>query len=208
MKEVKSWADMNVGQLIQVRVINKDIKDDETKVMTIAGMLVGKSYREMMDMPLAETRRLIANTAFLYTKPNKVKMKARYELNGTTYIPLKKMEEMTTAQYIDYQAISKESAERVAEFLAIFMIPEGHKYNDGYDMEKVVNDVLEYLSAEEALSIADFFTKRCVRLIRRTLFLMEAKMKTMKLMGPKKVKEQAKEAEKVIAALRRMYGLV
>ena len=203
---IKNWSELPVGKLEAIRA-TYSIEDEDKRTMTVAGILADKTYNDILNMPLAETEKLIANTAFLYTEPKTIKIRDSYNLNGTIYIPLKKMEHMTTAQYIDYQALGQDSVERIAEFLAIFMVPEGCKYNDGgYDREKVVDDISQYMMAEEALGIADFFTRRCVRLIRRTLLLLEAKMTTQSVIGSKETRKQAKQAAKVIKGLRRIYG--
>lgn len=205
MKEIKSWGELPVGMLEEMRSVNID--DEDTKTLTIAGILAGKTFKEMLNLPLEETQRLIANTAFLYTEPTKKKLSSVYILNGTKYNILKKAEKMTTAQFIDYQAIARDSFNRVSEFLAIFFIPEGHEYNDGtYDKQQVIDDIANYLSTEEALGIADFFTSRFVKLMKRTLLLLEAKMAVLKLGRKDKTKMMAAETEKMIKDLRSIYG--
>lgn len=205
-KEIKTWSDLPVGMLEQIRVADKEIEDDDTKILTIAGILANKTYKEMLDLPLAETQRLIKNTAFLYQAPEKKKLSSVYHLNGTAYRIMKNINDITTAQFIDYQAIAKESQERISEFLSIFFIPEGCRYNDGkYDRSKVEDDISNYLTAEEALGIADFFTLRCVRLIRRTLLLLETRMAMMKIFRKSK---EAQQVEKLIKEIRYTYGLV
>lgn len=205
MKEIKSWGELPVGMLEEMRSVNID--DEDTKTLTIAGILAGKTFKEMLNLPLEETQRLIANTAFLYTEPSKKKLSSVYTLNGTKYNILKKAEKMTTAQFIDYQAIARDSFNRVSEFLAIFFIPEGHEYNDGtYDKQQVIDDIANYLSTEEALGIADFFISRFVKLMKRTLLLLEAKMAVLKLGRKDKTKMMAAETEKMIKDLRSIYG--
>ena len=205
MKEIKSWGELPVGMLEEMRSVNID--DEDTKTLTIAGILAGKTFKEMLNLPLEETQRLIANTAFLYTEPAKKKLSSVYTLNGTKYNILKKAEKMTTAQFIDYQAIARDSFNRVSEFLAIFFIPEGHEYNDGtYDKQQVIDDIANYLSTEEALGIADFFISRFVKLMKRTLLLLEAKMAVLKLGRKDKTKMMAAETEKMIKDLRSIYG--
>lgn len=205
MKEIKSWGELPVGMLEEMRSVNID--DEDTKTLTIAGILAGKTFKEMLNLPLEETQRLIANTAFLYTEPAKKKLSSVYTLNGTKYNILKKAEKMTTAQFIDYQAIARDSYNRVSEFLAIFFIPEGHEYNDGtYDKQQVIDDIANYLSTEEALGIADFFISRFVKLTKRTLLLLEAKMAVLKLGRKDKTKMMAAETEKMIKDLRFIYG--
>lgn len=203
---IKSWSELPVAKLQEIRSVSINIEDEDTKVLTIAGILADKTYREMLDLPLNETTELIKNTAFLYTEPKKKKISSVYHLNGTDYRIMKNMNDITTSQFIDYQAIAKDSGERMAEFLSIFFIPVGCKYNDGnYDREKVVDDINYYLTAEEALGISDFFTVRCVRLIKRTLLLLEARM-TM-LSWRKETKEQAKQVMELIQQIRYTYGL-
>lgn len=207
MKEIKSWGDLPVGMLEEIRAVGQNTDDEDTKTLTIAGILAGKTFKEMLNLPLEETQRLIKNTAFLYTEPAKKKLSSVYTLNGTKYEILKKAEKMTTAQFIDYQAIARESFNRVSEFLAIFFIPSGHEYNDGkYDKQQVIDDIANYLSTEEALGIADFFINRCVRLMQRTLLLLEAKMAVLKLGRKDKTKMIAAETEKMIKDLRSIYG--
>lgn len=203
---IKSWSELPVAKLQEINSVSRNIDDEDTKVLTIAGILADKTYREMMELPLNETTELIRNTSFLYTEPKQKKLRSVYHLNGTDYRIMKNMNDITTAQFIDYQSIAKESGERMAEFLSIFFIPVGCKYNDGnYDREKVVEDISYYLSAEEALGISAFFTKRCVRLIRRTLLLLEAKMRM--LSWRKETREQAKQVMELIRQIRYTYGL-
>ena len=60
MKEIKSWGELPVGMLEEMRSVNID--DEDTKTLTIAGILAGKTFKEMLNLPLEETQRLIANT--------------------------------------------------------------------------------------------------------------------------------------------------
>lgn len=203
---IKSWSELPVAKLQEIRSVSINIEDEDTKVLTVAGILADKTYREMLELPLNETTELIRNTSFLYTQPKPKKISSVYRLNGTEYRIMKNMNDITTAQFIDYQALAKDSGERMAEFLSIFFIPVGCKYNDGnYDREKVVDDINYYLSAEEALGISAFFTKRCVRLIKRTLLLLEAKMQM--LSWRKETREQAKQVMELIQQIRYTYGL-
>lgn len=203
---IKSWSELPVAKLQEIRSVNINIEDEDTKILTVAGILADKTYREMLELPLNETTELIRNTSFLYTEPKPKKLSSVYRLNGTEYRIMKNMNDITTAQFIDYQALAKDSGERMAEFLSIFFIPVGCKYNDGsYDREKVVEDISYYLSAEEALGISAFFTVRCVRLIRRTLLLLQVKMQM--LSWRKETREQAKQVMELIRQIRYTYGL-
>ena len=83
---------------------------------------------------------------------------------------------MTVAQYLDFQQLVPEGfGNRPAEMLSVFLVPDGHNYNDGYDKETVLDDMYE-MSVPEGLGIADFFSKRCQRLIRLILTSLRIKM--------------------------------
>ena len=60
----------------------------------------------------------------------------------------------------------------MTELLAIMLVPDGHKYNDGYDVDKVKADIDAYLSVWDARAITGFFLGSFIRLVasqRRSL---------------------------------------
>ena len=50
---------------------------------------------------------------------------------------------VTVAQFIDYQNYIKETPVKFEKVLSVFIIPEGHTYNDGYDLQQAQQDMLE-----------------------------------------------------------------
>ena len=211
IKMKSSWDDITLADLMRIREIGdlQMITEDE-KNLKVAAFLAGIEYEKILMIPLNEVRQYMDNTEFLLHEIKPIKAKRHYTVNGRRYNLFKDAAEMTVAQYIDFQSIYQEGFDkRPAEMLSIFLIPDGHIYNDGYDKEEVVNDMYD-MSVREALGVADFFTKRYVRLIRSILVLLKIRMKWMVLVARKKDKEMMKalelEMRLVLEKLECIYG--
>lgn len=200
---IDSWDKMPVGLLKDIHRITSDENlSEDDKSLQAAAILAHISYDTLLNLPLDEAQELVARTAFLYEKPEKKKIRKTYTLNGRTYIPLMSMEDMTTAQFIDFNSLINDLDERLPEILSIFLVPKGHKYNDGYDKNTVVKDIAERLMVTEALGMASFFINGYKKYAMRTLLYSEEALEIAMWKGPKELRPQAKELIKAIRYLR------
>lgn len=189
---IKSWDELTVGDFLKIKVIGEENISDADKNLKVAALLGGITYDEILNLPISDTVNLMDNSEFLFKKPKSKRARKKYVINGKTYILLKNEFEMTTAQYINFQNLSYDGFEKhIPEMLAIFLVPEGHTYNDGYDQDEVVEDMMN-MSVTEAYGIADFFTKRYIRLTRCTAILLRLKVLWLRLTAPKEQKEWIK----------------
>lgn len=193
-------------------VTSNGILDEEERRLRSAAIIGGVSYETLLEQPLTATTEMVEATVFLFERPRPEKIRRSYTLNGRKYYPFKAMEEMSTAQYIDYQSVIVEVfEEHLLDLMYIILIPEGHTYNDGYSREQVMED-LGTLSVTEALGIADFFLRRYRRLLRRTLLYSDATMRLTALRAPKEMRKElktlAKEHSRKVSALLSMSGSV
>lgn len=180
------WEDVSLQQYAQVYniLIEENIPDDE-KVCLITQELFNIN---VLASPLNEVRDKITTVKTLLNTPiegNNV-VNDVYILNGKRYILTNDLSKITTAQYIDYMNYINSGVDinTYNNFLAIFFIPEGHEYNDGYNMNEVKNNIDNYLSIVDATSIAGFFlryAKRLLKIFQRFLLAEVLKMKGMKL---------------------------
>lgn len=206
-----SWKDLTIGDLMKIREIDAlQLATNDEKNLRVAAIIAEIPYEEMLQIPLNDVRVYMDKTEFLLTKPVPEKARRHYEINGRKYRLFKDASEMTVAQYLDFQAIYESGFENMpAEMLSIFLIPEGHEYNDGYDKEEVLNDMYS-MSVVEGLGVADFFTKRFVKSIRLALMYFKIRMKWLRLTAKKKDKEMYKALEKqmslVMEELECIYG--
>lgn len=185
---IESWKDLPLG--VYKKITALDPNDEEGNLKVVA-LLEGVDYNEILNAPLAEVKKKIEKLDFLTKKPKKHLIKLKYKLGNKVYNFDCSAKSITTAQFIDFGNTKKED---LTGSLAIFLIPEGHRYNEGYDLEDTMLDIDKYLSVEEALSLCDFFQTLSELYIRRIL------------RGARKALKQAKregipteEAEKIVA---------
>ena len=212
--EVKTkWEDVTVRDFIRIREIDElQMASPEEKDMRVAALLAGISYEELEQMPLRDVREIMDSLSFLFEEPGRAKARRKYEVNGRVYELFKDPSEMTVAQYIDYEAIGREGFSKMpAELLSVFLIPRGHQYNDGYDKEQQIEDMLD-LGVEEALGICDFFTRRLLSSIDKARTLLPLMIKVQRMIAPKKDKEILKALEiqtrLMLDELKDMSGLI
>jgi hypothetical protein len=175
--------------------------DIDTQVAMIA-ILNDMTENEVLELPIKEYSKLAAQTAFLSEKPQvKKRVPNKIKMGDNEYVLIKEIQDMTAGQYIDYQQYLSMGEKYLPYILSCFLILKGKKYGD-MDVELVVNDIKDYLTVEEALSISNFFMKKFQTSTRATLLYLEWKMKKMK----KKMKDET-EKEKMMEAIERLHLL-
>ena len=155
-----------------------------------------KTEEEIMSMKLPDYHKLVEKTKFLMELPEPSKKAPKsikignYKLNVVTDIA-----KMTTAQYIDYQNfLAMEDKEKyIANIVGCFFVPQGKKYNVGYDIDEVVDLIANNVSIQDALDICFFFTQKWLSSIKDSLRYMEWKTKRMMRKKPE-MKTELEEA--------------
>lgn len=198
---IKSWSEMPIRVLMEIDEIGQLHCSDDEKTFKTTALLAGMPYEEFIELPLDKARELVAETYFFDQEPEKVKVKKFYHLGTRDYKMMKNVDDMTTSQYINFQAIVGSERQMLPELMAIILVPKGFKYGDGYDMDEITEEIANNLSVEEGLAIADFFIasseRRTEALLRRSSALATA----ARIMAPKKDKEKMKVLEMQIHLL-------
>lgn len=205
------WEDLTVKDVLEIKGIAElQLASEDEKNLRVASLLAGMDYDKMTEIPLDEVRKYMDNTDFLLSAPKHSKVKRHYYVNGRKYRLLRNPIEMTVAQYLDFQAVWRDGFDKKpAEMLSIFLVPDGHEYNDGYDKDQVKEDMYD-MPIVEGLGIADFFTGRLAKSIRLGLTFCRWKMKWLRLTARKKDKEMYRALETemnlVLDELECIYG--
>lgn len=185
------------------------ISEDE-KVMKITAVLAGIPEEEFLALPLVDARAYIAQTGFMYTEPHTHHTNKFYVIGHHRYRLMRNVEGMTTAQYINYQAIvGRPVNEIIADLMAIVLVPDGKTYGD-YSTEEVVEEIRENLNIEDALSIANFFIRSFEKSMKRMLRFSDGVMMAAKITANKEQREMIAalqlEMKLVTDALRSEFG--
>lgn len=155
------WQNITIAVYDKLKGLKDDeinTQEDELNVnIKLLSILCDVTEDEISNLPLTEFSKLIEQTAFLKDMP-KYEIETRYKVGNQTYDVQTNIRAMTTAQFIDFQTLSKEQDKNFANLLACFLIPKGKKYGDGYDIIEVAEYLYNNMSIATARSIMFFFT--------------------------------------------------
>lgn len=113
---------------------------------------------EVTALPISHFGKLVKDTLFLKEMP-KYNINTTYKIGDREFEVKTNLRELTTAQFIDFQTFVKEGEKRLANLIAVFLLPKGAKgYGDGYDILELSEFIYKNMSIAVARSILFFFT--------------------------------------------------
>lgn len=181
-----TWSNIKYRTLLDIREA-ANIEDENERVYAIMEAVFGE---DVLDLPLKEFTEKCKEIEFLQKPiPNDLHVK-NIKVNGREYYFDGLLGNITTAQYIDFQNYQKNEDEQ--KTFSVFIIPKGHKYNDGYDMEQVFNDILD-IPVPVLFSASFFFSRQFELFIK---IFRRYSIKQMKKLGLPK--EAMENLEKVV----------
>lgn len=197
-----NWDEITWREYEQIeQILNTDIPSDY-KAIHLVSVLTGKSVEEIEKLTVTQFTQLAEHLKFLETEPETHTHQFEYTVNGREYDFKGKIDEITTAMYIDYRAYMNEEDKDVIKLMSVFMIPKGHDYNDGYDMEQVMSDIGD-MCWLDVRAVAFFFR---VWLAAYTVILKSSLVKAMKKTMKGKTFKEKKEIKKQIQELEESFN--
>lgn len=191
---INSWDDISLNQFIELTRLQSEFTDSEKFANEVLVYLYDEDPQQI---PYTLYLAQINGLNQFFNKPIsrlKVSKDATYNINGTTYQLDISPNNFTTAQYIDFTNFAKD-ATNLVNTLTTVLIPQGHKYNDGYDVEKVRQDIGS-MPCSHALGIVGFFVNWSKRSIRTFLHFL-----THRIRRTKKNKEQINQLKREVNRL-------
>ena len=204
----KNWKEISINVFQKLQNLNlnnsSDIIDEIDDNVKILSILCDVDEDTIADLEVGEYKTLVSQCAFLNEMP-KVKIKDEYWINDKLYQVQYGVQNMTMAQYIDYQTYLKDSSKYTKEIVSCFVFPKGKKYGEDYNLNETIEDIGNYFSIVDALSVCFFFTMLFRSLTTATLGCLVKKMKR----GKKKMnKEQQAQVQRAIDELNKVIHLV
>ena len=184
----KAWRDVTIYEYFNLvdRLSDEGLTEYEREIILVS-FAMGVAEDKVWDMTIGEFKANQLNTAFM--KEFNVERDCNFKtiiIDGEKYDVCTDLHNFTVAQYIDFQtfyAQRKDNANILASLLACFIIPRGHGYAEGYDVNdlklKIING-LDILTAEELLF---FFLKRYLLSMRATANYFNWAIRRMKRKG-------------------------
>ena len=137
-------------------------------------------------------------------KPSNSKHPKKININNQVYNVNYNIGKLNMAQYIDFQQtiVKKNYLENLPALLSIFIIPNGHKYNDDYDILELRKVLENNITLDEALSIIFFLKTRSISLIKLKLLYYKLMLKIMRwTTRDKQTKEMLRIAQNQLSML-------
>lgn len=177
MKQNKlTWMDVTLYQFNLLQEVI-GIEDETERVIRLAEVLLGD---EVLNLPLKEFNERVKELSFLKDEVPVQNPPKSIEVNGRKYYMDCLLGNVSTAQYVDFRNHSNVTNPDMAKMLSVFIIPEGHKYNDGYNMIEVIKDIND-LPIPVVNSAAFFFGRQLNKFIEIFQSSLIRKLKKAKM---------------------------
>lgn len=143
-----TWKDVDLKKFYQIRDILST--DDDYMVLNLIDCIYGVNAEEL---PVNE---LTKYSIDFVRQPIEEVLVNEITINGNKYDIDTKLNEVTASQFIDFNNYMSGNEYKYEDVLSVFVIPDGHKYNDGYDIEAVKADILN-MPMTNIFGLAKFF---------------------------------------------------
>lgn len=159
---INNYNRLPIGKYIDICAIYADTSlDDLTKQVKTLSILTDKTEDDILDLPILEYQGMAKEAKFLEASFSIPKDAGRigrtYNLGKWKLKPVSEIGKMSTAQYVDFQHLCDDPLHHLPELVSVFLIPEGHKYNTGYDIIELQDDIRNTLCVADASSLLAFF---------------------------------------------------
>ena len=154
----------------------------------------------IMNYPVTKYHKLLErfyNDYFTDFSKAEPAIKDKYTAGDMVLIPMLDFTQITVAQMMDFSVLSTDPIENIEKLLAIFLIPKGKKYNDGYDLMEVQKAILK-MPFNELSPLLAFFLKwfqGCRNHIQISC-LEEVRKQTKKILKIQKLKKRIQRKQK------------
>ena len=206
---VSDYRDVTVGKYQSdiLPIIKKaDQMDPLDLQVALIAALNNLTDVEVLNLPVPQYTEYALATKFL-EKPvdasHAGRIASRYTLGEFTLVPVQDFEKMTAGQFIDFQQLSGDEKNAIS-LLSVYLVPEGKKYNDGYDIREVQRAIADHLNVQDAFGILAFFLARSLKLQADSLSSSKGMIRGLK--NRKARKELLKRVTKAEALLRNGDG--
>lgn len=203
------WDNITIEKYYKIKdILDDEVDDDITKNVKLVAVITGKDEQEVWSMDMAEAGDYISKLTFLnkFELPKNPNMKIK--LPNYDLVVIKDLTKINVAQYVDFQNFVKmPMKEGMEKILSIFLIPEGCKYNDGYDIIDVQKEIRENLSFRVAEGLLSFFMEKYgTLLIRSLVYCRKQVRKTKNPEMMEKLEKTEKELQQKLDSLIHLIG--
>ena len=190
-----SWDNVSFRQYLDILEIWKDPEIGEAdRAAEVCDILFGVN---ILKMPIAEASKYTKALKILTVKVPDNQPLDSITVNGIQYEVTTDVANLTVAQFYDFDAAIRNGGkelENYPQIMACFIKPVGTVYGEGYNTQRVAEDVLD-MPVTVVSSMAAFFLGWYKRYIKISLLFLRLKMMRMPKTARKRMKEEIKQME-------------
>lgn len=146
---------------IQKLLKDNNVEDMQEIQAELLAIYADTDLDTIMNYPLTKYHKLVEkfyNDYFTDFSKAEPAIKDKYTAGDLVLVPMLDFTQITVAQMMDFSVLSIDPIENIEKLLAIFLIPKGKKYNDGYDLLEVQKVILG-MPFNELSPLLAFFLK-------------------------------------------------
>lgn len=178
----KTYKDINLKEYKKILEINnRELDSNLEKDIAVLSVLLGVEESEVYNLSIVELRSLIEQINWVYEydfKPTG-KLVNKLKIDGIEYTVNPDINSFTVSQYMDFQNFWDKRNERMGNLLAVFIIPKGKKYNEGYDVIELADRLEEIFTLDDWNNVCFFFLKNYLTSIKASLLYSDWQMRKM-----------------------------
>lgn len=175
----KSWKDFSIKDFYILNDIYREDIDEEDKVIKIISLLSDTHEEIIRCLPMQIFNQLLNDTSFIHQPMPEVKVDKRFKWNDTKYDIYISPNKFAVAQYLDLTAYLKHDA-KFHEIISSILVPKGHKYGEGYDVQELQEKILNEMDIATAKSIVNFWSAHLQKYIKDILLYLQYQVSQMK----------------------------
>lgn len=196
----KNWNQITITDWKKITEISKrELDSDLEKDIACLAILCECCEDEIYSLPVEQLRVLMADMEWIkkpFTFNHNFKAQ-RIKIAGEAYDVEPDINKFTVAQYMDYQAFWDKRDEHMGNLLAVFIVPRGHKYNEGYDIMELAQKLEDTLSIQFWNEVCFFFLRTWLNSIKASIaYSLWLTKKERRKIKDKEAKMQMKEKER------------
>lgn len=174
---IDDWKKCSIRKYYEICDVidsDADVFDKMTQLVTIC------HGSDATQMSIIELNKAIKDLEFIKNplSINKTFHDSKITIDNELYTISTDVFSWNVAQYVDFQALyNSDYKDTYGKLLAVFIIPKGHTYNDGYSIDEVAAKIYDTLSIKIANDILFFFLQRLRHSIRILVGFLSRRMK-------------------------------
>ena len=187
---------------IQRLLKENNVEDMQAVQAELLAIYADTDADSIMNYPVTKYHKLLERFYnYYFTDFSKAEpaIKDKYTAGDMVLVPMLDFTQITVAQMMDFSVLSTDPIENIEKLLAIFLIPKGKKYNDGYDLMEVQKAILK-MSFNELSPLLAFFLKwfqgcrnhiqiSCLEEVRKQTKLIQKIQKKQRKQKRRKIKK-------------------